>query len=68
MQELISDCGHYVIIRSGVVECLVKRVSIASRSSWKRSPDVIAPARRVAITQVNHRGYARGRDGFVIRG
>ena len=28
MQELISDYGHYVIVRSGVVECLLKRVSI----------------------------------------
>ena len=28
MQELISDCGHYVDVRPGVVECLLKRVSI----------------------------------------
>ena len=28
MQELISDCGHYVVVRSDVVECLLKRVSI----------------------------------------
>jgi hypothetical protein len=28
MQELISDCGHYVDVRSGVVECFLKRVSI----------------------------------------
>ena len=26
--KLISDCGHYVIVRSGVVECLLKRVSV----------------------------------------
>ena len=28
LQELISDCGQYVVVRSGVVECLLKRVSI----------------------------------------
>jgi len=28
MQELISDYVHYVDVRSGVVECLLKRVSI----------------------------------------
>ena len=28
MQELISDCGHYVVVRSGVVECLLKRISV----------------------------------------
>ena len=28
MQELISDCGYYVDVRSGVIECLLKRVSI----------------------------------------
>jgi len=26
--ELISDCGHYVDVRSGVVDCLLKRISI----------------------------------------
>ena len=26
--ELISDCGHYVDVRSGVVECLLKRISV----------------------------------------
>jgi len=28
MQELISDYGHYVDVRSGVVECLLKRVYV----------------------------------------
>ena len=28
MQELISNCGHYVDVRSGVVECLLKRISV----------------------------------------
>ena len=28
MQELISDCGHFVDVRSDVVECLLKRVSV----------------------------------------
>ena len=28
MQELISDYSHYVVVRSGVAECLLKRVSI----------------------------------------
>jgi len=28
MQELMSDCGYYVDVRSGVVECLLKRVSV----------------------------------------
>ena len=28
MQELISDCGHCVDVRSGVIECLLKRVSV----------------------------------------
>ena len=36
MQELISDCGHYVDVRSGVVECLLKRVSIdCALDAWK---------------------------------
>ena len=32
MQELISDCGHYVDVRSGVVECLVKRIPLIVHS------------------------------------
>ena len=28
MQQLISDWGHYVDVRSGVVESLLKRVSV----------------------------------------
>jgi len=28
MEELISDFGHYVDVRSGVVECLLKRVFV----------------------------------------
>jgi len=35
MQELISDCGHYVVVRSGVVECLLKRVSVdCAHDAW----------------------------------
>jgi len=28
MQELISDCGHYVDVGSGVIEYLLKRISV----------------------------------------
>jgi hypothetical protein len=28
MQEMISDYGHYVDVRSGVVECLLKIISV----------------------------------------
>jgi len=35
MQELISDCGHYVDVRSGVIECLQKRVSVdCALNAW----------------------------------
>jgi len=32
MQKLISDCGHYVDVRSGVVECLLKEYSLIVHS------------------------------------
>ena len=35
MQELISDCGHYVVVRSDVVECLLKGVSVdCALNAW----------------------------------
>ena len=35
MQELISDYGHYVDVGSGVVECLLKRVSVdCALNAW----------------------------------
>ena len=36
MQELISDYGHYVDVKSGVVVCLLKRVSVdCALDAWK---------------------------------
>ena len=51
MQELISDCGHYVDVRSGVVECLLKRVSVdCALNAWYTRVVLLNEERRLEST------------------
>ena len=51
MQELISDYGHYVDVRSGVVECLLKRVSIdCALDAWNTRVVLLDQERRLEST------------------
>ena len=53
MQELISDCGHYVDVRSGVVECLLKRVSIdRALDAWNTRVVLLDQEGRLASTML----------------
>jgi len=50
MLELISDCGHYVVVRSGVVECLLKRVSIdCALDAWNTRVVLLDQERRLEL-------------------
>ena len=51
MQELISDCSPYVVVRSGVVECLLKRVSInCALDAWNTRVILLDEERRLEST------------------
>jgi len=51
MQELINDCGYYVVVRSGVVECLLKRVSIdCALDAWNTRVVLLDQERRLGST------------------
>ena len=51
MKELISDCGHYVVVRSGVIECLLKRVSIdCALDAWNTRVVLLDQERRLEST------------------
>jgi len=51
MQELISDCGHYVDVRSGVVECLLKRISVdCALNAWNIRVVLPDQQRRLELT------------------
>ena len=51
MQELISDCGHFVVIKSDVVECLLKRVSInCALDAWNTWVVLLDQERRLEST------------------
>ena len=51
MQELISDCGHYVDVRSGVVECLLKRLSVdCALNAWDTRVVLLDQERRLEST------------------
>jgi len=51
MQELIRDYGHYVDVRSGVVECLLKRVSIdCALDAWNTRVVLLNQERRLEST------------------
>ena len=53
MQELISDCGHYVDVRSGVVECLLKRVSVdCALDAWNTRVVFLDHERRLELTML----------------
>jgi len=50
MQELISDCGHYVDVRSGVVE-LMKRISVdCALDAWNTRVVLLDQERRLELT------------------
>ena len=50
MQELISYCGHYVDVRSGVVECLLKRISVdCALDAWNTRVILIDQERRLEL-------------------
>ena len=51
MQELISDCSHYVDVKSCVVECLLKRVSIDfALDAWNTRVSLLDQERRLEST------------------
>jgi len=51
MQELISDCGRYVVVRSCVIECLLKRVSIdCALNAWNTKVVLLDQERRLEST------------------
>jgi len=50
MQELISDCGHYVDVRSGVVECVLKRVSVdCALDAWNTRVVLLDQEKRLEL-------------------
>ena len=51
MQELISDCGRYVDVRSGVIECLLKRISVdCALDAWNTRVILLDQERRLELT------------------
>jgi len=51
MQKLISDCGHYVDVRSDVVECLLKRVFVdCALDAWNTRVVLLDEERRLEST------------------
>jgi len=53
MQELISDCGHYVDVSSGVIECLLKIVSIdCALDAWNTKVVLLDQEERLESTML----------------
>jgi len=51
MQELISDCSHYVDVKFGVIECLLKRVSVDyALDAWNTRVVLFDQERRLEST------------------